>query len=333
MKISKKLYLVAGLLLLGLCFYGKASAADVIEMKLGGINPPTVPMTMAHLKFAELIKQKSNGRIVVNVYPASQLGDATSQIAQVMSGGIDMFGAADSFYAQYVNDFRVLAAPYLFENEAQVKKFLGSPYYTEITNQLISKMGVREIVGGLIRPPEVLEATKPIRKLGDFKGIMMRVPEIEIYKLFAEALGANIVKVAWGEMYMALSQGVCQALIPPLDAIYPNKLHLVAPYILLTRHNWSRGTIIINEKRFQTLSPSDQKLLFDAAKETNDWFLTISQTEVSQQIEKMKSQGAVFYEVEDPNEFKGAMQKFVSDLDAKGYWRKGLYNDIRAYVK
>jgi TRAP-type transport system periplasmic protein len=310
-----------------------ARAADVITLKLGGINPPKVPMSQAHFKFSELIKEKSNGRIIINVYPASQLGDATSQIAQVMSGSIDMFGAADSFYGQYVNDIRVLAAPFLFENELQVKKFLESPFYKEITDQLVSKIGVREIVGGLIRPPEVLEATKPIRKLGDFKGIMMRVPEIEIYKLFAEALGANIVKVAWGEMYMALSQGVCEALIPPLDGIYPNKLHLVAPHILMTRHNWSRGTIVINEKKLQSLSLSDQKLMYDAAKEVNDWFVKLSDSEVSEQILKMKSEGAIFYEVEDPDQFKNAMKKFVEDLDAKGYWRKGLYNDIKGYVK
>jgi len=316
-----------------MCLWALPSTAQTITLKLGGINPPKVAMTQAHYKFSELVKQKTNGRIVIDVYPASQLGSATSQIAQVMAGGIDMFGAADSFYSQYVDDIRVLSAPFLFDGEEHQKKFLASPIYREITDQLISKIGVRELVGGLIRPPEVLEATKPIRKLEDFKGILMRVPEIEMYNLFAEALGARTVRVAWGEVYMALKQGVAEALIPPLDGIYPNKLHLVASHILMTRHNWSRGTVAMNEKKFQSLSPADQKIMLQAADEVNSWFLGVVHKEMAEQMELMKKEGATFYEMENPQAFKSRMEKLAMDLEAKKYWRKGLYKDIRALSK
>lgn len=306
---------------------------DTIVMKLGGINPPKVAMTQAHYKFADLVKEKSNGRIIIKVYPASQLGSATSQISQVMAGAIDMFGAADSFYSQYVGDIRVLSAPFLFDSEAHVKKFLASSYYKEMTDQLINKIGVRELVGGLIRPPEVLEATKPIRKYEDFKGLMMRVPEIEMYQLLAEALEARTVRVAWGEVYMALKQGVAEALIPPLDAIYPNKLHTAAPHILMTRHNWSRGTIIINEKRFQSFSPEDQKIMIEASKEVGEWFQDLVNKAVVEQVEKLKKEGAIISEMENPEVFKTKMNEMIRKLEAKGYWRKGLYADIQSLNK
>ena len=307
-----------------------AYAKDTIDMKLGGINPPQVPMTQAHYKFADLVKVKSNGRIKIEVYPASQLGSATSQISQVMAGGLDMFGAADSFYSQYVDDMRVLAAPFLFENTEHVKKFLASSEYKELTDQLIKKIGCRELVGGLIRPPEVMEATKPIKKFEDFKGLMMRVPEIEMYQLLAETLGCRTVRVSWGEMYMALKQGVAESLIPPLDAIYPNKLYTVAPYVLMTRHNYSRGTIVINEKKFQSLSAEDEKIMLEASKEVGEWFQGLVNEEVVKQVENMKKEGTTFSEMENPEVFKSKMGEMVKRLENKGYWRKGLYEKIKS---
>ena len=327
--ILKKVFLVSVSVLFCMSLVAPGAFAKTKTFKLGGINPPKAPVTQALYKFAELVEKYSDGKMKVQVFPSSQLGSAPNQIDAMMMGGLDMHGNAVNFYAQYAKNWNVLNAAFLYDDTAHVKKYLESDIHKQLVDELVQAIGVREIVSGIIRAPEVLESTQPFIEIDDFKGAMMRVPQIELYQLFAEELGCKTVRIAWGEVYMALKQGVAESFIPPLGQVYDNQFYKVAPHVLMTRHNYARASITISEKKWQSLSAEEKEIMLKAGKGAEEFMDNLVASKVDKDIEVMKKAGAKFYEIENRQEWLAKYLDFNRQLEEKGFWEKGLYQKIR----
>ena len=84
----------------------------------------------------------------------------------------------------------------------------------------MDEQGARVIANNWLRAPRVMLSKEPINSIEDMKDLKMRVPEIETYLESAKALGAKPTQVPWGEVYIALTQGVVEACEGPLDSVY-----------------------------------------------------------------------------------------------------------------
>jgi TRAP-type C4-dicarboxylate transport system substrate-binding protein len=106
---------------------GQVGAAPIV-LRFGVIQSVTDATTRAMMQLAEQVEKESNGRLKIEVYPASQLGDAVSQIEGVMMGSLEMFCDAGEWCSQFVKDWNVMAFTFVFDDEAHLRKFLAPSY-------------------------------------------------------------------------------------------------------------------------------------------------------------------------------------------------------------
>jgi len=304
-----------------------------ITLRLGSIDAVVNPANTATLKFAELVSQKTNGKVKIEVYPASQLGTAISQIESVMTDSLDMGQFAVGFFGQYIKDWNVLALAFAFKNQDHLRKFLSSDTNTQIKDQFLKQYKVRVLVENWLRPPNVIATTRAVKKFEDLKGLTMRVPEIEMYLLNWKQLGTSPMVVAWGETYMALRQGMVEGVDLPFDFIKGMKFHEVAPHITMTNHLLTHALIIINENVYQKLPTDVKKVLVDAGKEAGEYYVQLGNKAVeTDRDELMKKLNAKIYEV-DAAPFRERMAPLAKELEGKKYWRAGLYDAIQTMGK
>lgn len=310
----------------------KSQGEKKVVLKLGGIQSAEDTATKAMIKMAELAKEKSGGTLEIEVFPASQLGDAISQMEAVFMGSQDMFVDAQSWISQFVPDKQVESLFFAFNSEEHFRAYLNSDINKELEQKLVDEHGARVIANNWLRAPRVMLSKKPIKSLEDMQGLKMRVPEIQTYLESVQALGAKPTQIPWGEVYLALTQGLVEACEGPLDAVYSMKFYEGAPHITMTNHIRDGLAVIINEKKFQSLSEKQQKALVEAAQEAGDWYTQQVKAKLDTVVEKMKAEGTKFYEI-DTAPFVEIMMKTAEKLENQGMWRKGLFAEIQELDK
>jgi len=314
-------------------FWVPVSFSQTITLKLGTIDAVPNPANVATMKYAELVGKKTNGKVKIEVYPASQLGTAISQIESIMTGSLDMGQFAVGFYGQYIKDWNILALAFAFKDADHLKKFLASETNAQIKEQYLKQFKVRVLAENFLRPPNVIATTKPVRKLEDLKDLKMRVPEIEMYLQNWKQLGTKPTVVAWGETYMGIKQGVVQGVDLPFDFVKGMKFYEAAPHITMTNHLMTNAVIIINENVYQKLPADAKKALAEAGNEAGDYYVQLWKTGIDADREELSTKlGAKIYDI-DRTSFQERMTPLAKELEQKNYWRAGLFDAVQKLAK
>jgi tripartite ATP-independent transporter DctP family solute receptor len=293
-------------------------------LRIGNIQNPDQAVNQACLKFGELVKKKTNGSIEVKVFPNSQLGNATTQIQSVKMGTLDAFVDGVGWLSQLVSDFNLPLTPYAMKSVEQSVHVMQGEIGQEMAEKLRKQYGLRMIDVSWKRLPRHLLSKRPVRTVNDLKGLKLRVAEAVINIEAWKAMGASPTPIAFSEVYLALQQGIVDAMECPLDMIYTQKFHEVAKYLSLTGHLSEPSAFIMNEKYFQGLTPKEQKAIFEAAAEAgklNNKMLTAKEKEV---MELMKKEGVIFIKV-NRQEFIDKCKNVPAIIEEKGLCTKGLY--------
>jgi tripartite ATP-independent transporter DctP family solute receptor len=303
-------------------------AADTVVLKLGNIQAPGQSASLACERMAKLALERSNGRLKIEFFPASQLGNAITQIEGVMMGTQDMFQDAAEWMSQFEKDYHILAMAFAFRDQNHLQAFFNSPLNTEIKERLRKDRGIRIIAENWNRAPRVLVSKKPVHNPGELQGIKMRVPEIEMYLLVWKAMGTQPTQVAWGETYLALMQGLVDAMEGPFDTLLSMKFFEAAPNISMTTHLISASSVSINDAKFSKMPKDLQDILVGAAREAGDYFTQLGIESMTKDRKEMESKGAKFITV-DLKPFQDKVAPLAKDLEDKGKWSKGLYGKIQ----
>ena len=326
--MKRRLGLISVLALLVFCIPLGVSAADNFVLKLGNIQAPTQSASLACERMAKLAAERSNGRLKIEFFPASQLGNAITQIEGVMMGSQDMFQDAAEWMSQFEKDYNILAMAFAFRDQKHLQAFFNSPLNTEIKERLRKDRGIRIIAENWNRAPRELVSKKPVHNPSELQGIKMRVPEIEMYLLVWKAMGTQPTQVAWGETYLALMQGLVDAMEGPFDTLLSMKFFEAAPNISMTNHLISASSVCINDAKFSKLPKDLQDILVASAKEAGDYFTQLGIESMTKDRREMESKGAKFIEV-DHKPFRDKVAPLVKELEDKGKWSKGLYQKIQ----
>jgi tripartite ATP-independent transporter DctP family solute receptor len=273
--------------------------------------------------------EKSGGTLTVEVYPASQLGNAISQIEAVSLGSQDMFHGSGTWVATYVEDRGVAGMFFVFQNAKHFNNYVESDLMKDVENQFLNKLGVRIISNNWRVVPRCMASKKEIRTVDDMKGVKFRVPDIKAYLDSVTALGSSPTQVAYGETYLALMQGVVDACEGPFDNLYTMKFYEAAKNVIMTEHIHDNYVVMINERRFNSLSPNQQKALVEASNEAGVFFNAEVTALIDTYTKLMKDNGGNFIEV-DKAPFTEAVGAKIKELEANGAWKKGLFDAIQA---
>ena len=264
MKRSMRLLLLAGVLVLGLT--AAANAADFV-FKLGHIADPENPYAKGAEKFAQLVKEKTGGKVEVQVFPSSQLGNQRDLVEGTQFGTIDFTMTSTAVLGNFLPQAAVFDLPFIFRDVQHAYKALDT-VGMEIAEKLQGMKLLAYYENGV---RHMTNSKRPIRKPEDMKGLKIRVMEQPIYIEMIKALGGNPTPMAFGELYTALQQGVVDGQENPAAHIYTARFFEVQKYISLTAHTYSAEPMLVSLAAWNKLPKDLQEKVQTAANESRDW--------------------------------------------------------------
>ena len=306
---------------------GSADAEVVLQVAFE--NSITEPVGEGWTKAQEIIKEKSGGKMAIEVYPDSQLGDKSSLIDSMLLGENVCTLADGAFYADYgVPDFGIVFGPFLFDNWDQCWTLIESDWYKEQCDKLEEK-GLKIIASNWIYGERHTLTNVPVNTVEDLKGLKIRVPSNEIQSKGFDVLGATSTGMALGDVYQALQTKTIDGAENPLATLYGRKLHEGAKYLILDGHVKNFTTWVVSADWFNSLTEEQQTWLLETASEAGEYNNEVQQAAEADYLQKMKDEGVT---VVEPSEevlagFKEKAQPFY-EMDFG--WTYGLYDTVRA---
>lgn len=305
----------------------EAPEDQVYELSIGHLSAVGGLEDLAVKRIAEVAKERSGGRLVLNIFPAAQLGSFISQMESIAIGTQDIMWGDLGWLGNFVKDYQILIMPYAFRSQQHMFDFMDSEIGLQLEEELES-MGYLLLTKHAYQLPKVAISRVPIRSAADLRGINMRVPEWPIYMAGWRALGTDTVVVTWGELYLALAQGVADAMTAGFEFIYPGKFHEVAPYITRTNHAYGvRGAILGTQTRDKL--PADlMAILEEAALEGEKHYIELLEKARVEHQEAILAHGAEIIEI-DVEPLRRMVIPVVPQLEAQGHWSPGLFDRVQ----
>ncbi len=260
---------IAVLLTATLLFTGSV-LAKTITAKFGHGNNTSDAGHKGALRFAELVAEKTNGAIEIQVFSDASLGSDEDMVEQLQLN-ISQFAAPGvGTISPLAPDLNCLEMPFLFSSFEQAWAVLDGPIGERLVESLPAQ-GIRVLAFWENGFRNMTNNRRPIEKPEDLQGIKMRVPNWEMSIATFKALGAQVTPMAWPEVYLSLQQGTIDGQENPLTGIYNPGLYEVQKYLSITRHQYSPLPLLISERFWQSLSPEHQKAVMEAAHEAKTY--------------------------------------------------------------
>jgi len=261
-----------------------------IVLKLGTNTAPSHPENKAATKFAEIVKEKTNGQIEIQVYDSAKLGDHKERLEGLRMGTVDMTTTSVGYMATYEKVMTIFEMPYLFKDKAQEFKVYDGQVGKDIDN-LLQRYGFRVLAYFDMGARQLTNNVRPVAKPEDLKGLKIRVPDTESSIDGLKAMGAAPTPMAFSELYMALQQKTVDGQENPFSIIDSSKFYEVQKYLSLTNHQLFAQLLLIGDKSWQKLSPENQKIIMDAAKEAEKYEREIMQNDEDNLLNTLKQKG------------------------------------------
>ena len=321
---------VALLLVASVC---NVHAAD-LTLRFGSPFVTNSNLHKAMEKFAEVVAKESGGKIKVQVYADSQIGDIQQLIAGMQLGTVDMayLGVGNSGQFKDCGALNVGYLPYLFKSKQKATEILNSPIFLDLYDTCAKSSGTRIFAVAGARSPRAIVTTKgPIKKPEDLKGMRLRIPPVPIFRDTFEALGVKVVPLGLNEVYMALSRGQVDGQDNGFDLTVSFRFHEVSKYWSATDHVYDVAAWYISEKRWKTLSKEQQDLFKRAAQIGGKVATDLGEQIDAQGLDDLKKAG-VTYVVPDKAAFEVAWKDVYKSYEGK-VWPVGLVEKIKAAQK
>ncbi len=274
--------LAAACVFAGAALLSGSAFAEIREhnMKLAFQTNMDTSMGIGAAKFSELVKEKSGGKITVQLFPGGALGGDVQTIAAVRGGTIEATNLSAGLLVSVVKEFGLFDLPFLFQNDDEARAVVDGAFGKRLNDALAQNdlvglgywgVGFRHLTNN----------KHPVTKLEDVAGLKIRVLQSPIYVDMWNAMGANAVAMPFPEVYGALEQGTVDGQENPYATVASNKLYEVQKYLSETQHIYFVAALIFSKSVWDQLNDDERAILQEAAKEARDiwWAEAIKERE------------------------------------------------------
>ncbi len=303
-----------------LAFAGGAQAQTQERViRFGHLNNPDHPVSFGVKRFAERLAEKSAGRMKVQEYPASQLGNELQQQSALQGGVQQMSAPATTSLAGIVKEFGLLDFPFAVSNFAEADALLDG----KVGQALIARLPEKNLVAlGYwdLGFRNVTNSRRPVAKAEDLDGLKIRVIPNPVFLETFKGFKANPVPMPFAELYGALESKAVDGQENPFSVILSNKFYEVQKYLSATNHVYAANILLVSKRFWDQLTPAEQAWMREAADESRDYQRQVSRATAQKAISDLKDKGMQFNEV-SPAELARMRQiaKPVSDRFAIQY--------------
>jgi TRAP-type C4-dicarboxylate transport system substrate-binding protein len=238
-------------------------------------------------QLAESVKARSNGRLVVEVYPSAQLGSDEDVIEQALQGVNVAVLTDGGRMGNYVKDIAIIGMAYFADNYDDVLKVTQSAKFAEWEKELVDKNGIRILSFNWYDGGRHFFTNKVVNTPADLKGQRIRTPGAPAWAESVTALGGTPVAMPWGETYSAVQSKAVDGCEVQLTSALGSRIYEVLKYMVRTEHFQLINGLIVGEKWFQTLPQDLQTILLEetkAAGEKNARYVESKIAEIEKQL-------------------------------------------------
>jgi tripartite ATP-independent transporter DctP family solute receptor len=306
---------------------GAAQAQTTHRLMMGMSEAADSPSHMAAERIAEIAAERSDGRLQLDVHPGGALGSVSATIEGVQTGSVQLYWGGISWYENFNPDFKIFSIGWGFQNEAHMLRFMDTDRFEEMKENLREQRNLRMISHHGLRSPRRLISKYRVESPEDLEGVRVRVPDQPIYLQTWQAVGANPIRIDYGEAYLALQQGIADAVENPIEGLYAMSFYEVTDYLIYTDHLLNPYAVVINDRVFQDLGEELQQILVEAALEGSAYYVEIRDEEEARALASMQEQGI---EIVHPDlaPFAERTRDLARDLEASGEWSEGLFDYV-----
>jgi TRAP-type transport system periplasmic protein len=306
-----------------------------VNWKMTHKMPPESAEGKAFQKFADLVKEKSGGKMIVKIFPAEQLGKTEATLEMLENGTIQVYPEGETYLQKYVDELKYTNLPFVFETRDHYARFINSPRvkgWTERVRKEHNIMIVGNVADFVRGPYRVMVAKKPIASLADVKGLKLRLHPDDLSIAVWRELGANTIVLAWTEIYESMSRGIVEATNSPMALVEPMKFYEVAKYIVRHEEFPQGMAFMTSAKDFDTLTPELKKVVVDSVKGSGDYSAQLMEKQAQESIARMEKKGAKYSTI-DRKPFVEKIAKLYAQMETDGKMPKGLIAEIQALAK
>ncbi|QJQ96743.1 MULTISPECIES: TRAP transporter substrate-binding protein [Halomonadaceae] len=240
----------------------------------------TSPQYLSSRYFAEILEQRSEGRLTVNIFPNSQLGDDVQMMEMLQTGTLDMTYPSSSPATTYVPELAAFDLPFLLPTREAAIEVMRSDVAQGMLDAFegsgikalaFSENGYRQLTNSA-RP---IESPDDVAGLG-VRGLSVRTMENPVHLAIWRTLGANPTPMAFGELFSAMEQGVVDGQENPWSTILTSNFHEVQDYGSETRHVYTPFILMISERTWNRLDPTYQELVQEAARQSAEYEIQLA---------------------------------------------------------
>ncbi len=290
MKIRKLL----AVLIAGLLAAAAVEAQDIRErtIKVGIGLTADHPQGQSVTRFAELVEQRSGGKIKVRLYAGGAIGNDVTMISALQGGTQEMTAPDTSTLVGIagLKDFGLINLPFLFNKNEEADALLDGPF----GQKLLAKLPERGLIGLAFWENgfrQVSNSRRPITKAEDFAGLKLRVIQNPLFIETFSALGASPQPMPFPEVYTALEQRVVDGQENPFATILASKFYEVQKHAVMSNHIYSAFALLISKRFWDRLTADEQKIISEAAKEVTAFERQTVRAFEAKALEELKAKG------------------------------------------
>ncbi|WP_207461516.1 TRAP transporter substrate-binding protein [Azospirillum sp. SYSU D00513] len=292
---------LTGLLLAGSMLATGTALAQNIQtrnFKVAFVQNNDHPHGIGAQKFADLLAEKSGGKMKAKAFGGGQLGGDAQVISSLQGGVVEMTMVSPGLLAGQIKEFSVFDLPFVFNNYHEVDAVMDG----EIGKKLLATLPEKGLIGlgywdhGF---RNLTSADRPLTKMEDIAGLKVRVIQIPIFIDTFAALGANPVPLPFPELYTALETGTVDGQENPFASIETSKFYEVQKHAATTKHVYNPLVAVFSKKVWDKLSEDERRIVQEAATEAGLFERKVSREANEKSMQTLRGHGMTITELSD----------------------------------
>ena len=293
-------------------FSAGAAAAEKVTLKLAHNLERSHVVHQAFEEMAKEVKQLSDGKMTIRIYPSSQMGSARETMELLQNGALDMTKGSASDLESFDNVYAIYNLPFLFKDQAHFNKVVFGDVGKEIMDSTKEKgfFALSAYVAGT----RSFYAKKPITKPEDLKGLKIRVQASPTTIKMIELMGGSPTPISFGEVYTAMQQGVVDGAENNVPSWVQTRHIEIAKVFSEDEHASIPDFLVISTKTWDKLTPEQQQILAKAATDSQVYQQKLWDKIDADTRAQAKAMGGEIVKV-DKAPFRAAVQPLFDDFN------------------
>jgi TRAP-type C4-dicarboxylate transport system substrate-binding protein len=309
-----------------------SSAAEVV-WRQSTEQPASSMEGRGHQKFSDLVKEYSEGKMEVKVFPSEQLGKKSAVIDQLQAGTIHIYNSTAAYLQKWEPAIKYMSAPFMFDDRPHWKRFMRSKLVEGWVKNVETKGGIT-LMGDYVAFPRgswrVMVSKKKINSLADVKGVKLRMHPDKLAVASWTHLGAEVRVLGWTEVYTSLGRGIIEAVNSPAALVEAMKFYEKAPHITAHREYEQSVGYMTNLKAYNGLSAELRDAVDRAHSGASSYEEGLLDADTMASINRLKAKGVTYSESLDTGPFRERMKAFYAEQAKNGTLPKGYLAAVAA---